>query len=375
VVSGLTVRSFIALVNTPLGIRPEGVVASDVTMLPEKKLGTLDARAAMQRDLLARLQALPGVQTAALTVQYPLGSFVMQADTAIFGRTYPPGTAPNARENSVTPDYFRVLGIPLKRGRAFTAGDTGSSAPVAIVNQAFVRRYVQGLDPLGAHIHSLGWNGTKTQWATIVGVVGDERDQLGLPPYPEIYVPLAQSPAAFTSALLYAPSLDPTVIGREAQGAFAATLPTVVPPDTYTVAQLIINSTGQERFTTILLGALAFIALALALSGIYGVVSFSVTQRTREFGVRIAHGATARDILADVLRRTLRTAAIGVVFGLVIAALAARAIASQLGTVSPLDPATFICVVALVFLSAALASLYPALRATRVQPVDALRYE
>jgi putative ABC transport system permease protein len=375
VVSGLTVRSFIELVNTPLGIRPEGVVASDTTMLPEKNLGTLDARAAMQRDLLARLQALPGVQLAALTVQYPLGSIRVQTDFAIFGRTYPPGTKPNARENSVTPDYFRVLGIPLIRGRAFNVGDRTNSAPVTIVNRAFVQEYLQGMDPLGARIQGAGWNGTKTQWVTIVGVVGDERDVLASPTYPEYYVPLAQAPASFTSALVYAPGVVPAVIGREMQGAFAATLPTVVPPDTHTVAQLVTEHTGQERFATILLGALAFIALALALSGIYGVVSFSVTQRTREFGVRIAHGATARNILADVLRRTLRTAAVGVAIGLVIAALAAHAIVARLGTVSPFDPATFIGVIALIFLSAALASLHPALRATRVQPVEALRYE
>lgn len=375
VVSGLTVRSFINLVNTPLGIRPEGVIASDPTTLPEKNFGTLTERAAMQRDLLARLQALPGVRLAALAVQYPLGSMSVQGDITIFGRTYPPGTTPNARENSVTPDYFRVLGIPLIHGRGFTAGDTTSSAPVTIVNQAFVQLYLQGVSPLGARIHSVGWSGAKTRWATIVGVVGAERDELARPPYPQYFVPLAQAPPPYTSALVYAPGIDAAVIAREMQGAFAVTLPTVVPPATHTIAQLVTERTGQERFATILLGALAFIALALALSGIYGVVSFSVTQRTREFGVRIAHGATARNILADVLRRTLKTTAVGAVIGLVIAALAARAIASQLGTVSPLDPATFLCVLSLIFLCAALASLYPALRATRIQPVEALRYE
>ncbi|HTU81146.1 MAG TPA: ABC transporter permease [Candidatus Acidoferrales bacterium] len=375
VVSGLTVRSFIDLIDTPLGIRADGVVASNPTSLPEKDLGTLAARSAMQRSLLARLQALPGVQAAALAVQYPLGQIVIQMAVPVFGRTYARGTLPNALANGITPDYFKVLGIPLLHGRTFGGSDTTASAPAAIVNDTFVKRYLQGTNPIGTRIQTLGWNGTKTQWATIVGVVADERDGLVRPPSPEYFVPMAQAPAAFTSALVYAPGIDGAVVGREMQAAFKATLPVVQPPQTYTVAQLVAEHTWQARFAVILLGALGFIALALALSGIFGVVSFSVTQRLREFGVRIALGASARQILADVLRRTFATTAIGAAIGLVIAAFAARAIASQLGAVSPFDPVTFASVVALIFLSAALASLHPAVRATRVQPGEALRYE
>jgi putative ABC transport system permease protein len=250
-----------------------------------------------------------------------------------------------------------------------------ASTPVAIVNETFVKRFLQGTNPIGTRIQTLGWNGSKTQWATIVGIVRDERDSLVRPPYPEFFVPITQAPAAYTCALVYAPGIDPAVIGREMQGAFKATLPVVQPPRTYTVAQLVAEHTWQARFATILLGALAFIALALALSGIFGVVSFSVTQRSREFGVRIALGASTRQILGDVFRRTFATTAIGAAIGLVIAALAAHAIASQLGAVSPFDPVTFASVVALIFLSAALASLHPAVRAMRVQPVEALRYE
>jgi putative ABC transport system permease protein len=375
VVSGLTVRSFIDLINTPLGIRAEGVVASDLTMLPEKDLGTLEARATMQRSLLERLQALPGVQAAALAVQYPLGSITMQMIVPIFGRSYAPGTLPNALANGVTSDYFKVLGIPLLHGRAFATSDTMGSTPVAIVNDTFVQRFLQGTNPIGTRIQTVGWNGTKTQWATIVGVVGNERDTLVRPSYPEYFVPMAQAPAAYTCALVYAPGVASAVIGREMQGAFKATLPVVQPPPIYTVSQLVAQHTWQARFATILLGALAFIALALALSGIFGVVSFSVTQRSREFGVRMALGATTRQILGDVFRRTFATTTIGAAIGLVIAALAAHAIASQLGAISPFDPVTFVSVVALIFLSAALASLHPALRATRVQPVEALRYE
>ncbi|HTX56428.1 MAG TPA: FtsX-like permease family protein [Candidatus Acidoferrales bacterium] len=262
VVAGLTVRSFIDLIDTPLGIRTEGVVASGPTTLPERNLG--------------------------------------------------------------------------------------------------------------ARVQTFGWNGTKTQWTAIVGVV---RDALTRPPSPRLFVPMAQAPAAYTCALVFAPNVDPVVIGREIEEAYRATLPMVQPPRTYTVAQLLAERTWQARFATILLGTLAFIALALALSGIFGVVSFSVTQRSREFGVRIALGAKAPQILADVFRRALVTTATGAAIGLAIAAIAARAIVWQLGAVSPFDPLTFASVVALIFVSAALASLHPALRAMRVEPVEALRYE
>jgi hypothetical protein len=262
------------------------------------------------------------------------------------------------------------------RGRVFSVADTMNAASVAIVNEAFVSKYMLGMRPIGARIRGAGWNGTRwARWAQIVGVVGDERDNLAAPPYPEYYIPMAQAPSAYTSAIVYAPNVDSSVISREMKGAFAATLPTVQPPNTFTVAQLVADGTAQTRFAALLLLVLALVALALALSGVFGVVSFSVTQRSREFGVRIALGASTRQILGDVFRRTFATTAIGAAIGLAIAALAAHAIASELGAVSPFDPVTFASVVALIFLSAALASLQPALRATRVQPVEALRYE
>jgi len=373
IVSGLMLRGFVALVHTPLGIRPEGVVVTESVAVPQQ-YGSPAARATMQRALLRRLRVLPGVEAASLALSYPLGDTRIGGSIDVFGRTYPNGGAPFAWTNDVSPEYFRALGIPLVRGRAFTASDATGSAPVAIVNQAFVARILKGTDSLQARIRLQG-PGSAGAWAAIVGVVANERDSLTSAPEPEVYTPAAQASPPYLSSVVYAPRVDVAVAGREVQGAFARTMPLVQPPATYTMPQLVAIATAQARFAAILLGLLALIALLLALSGIFGVVSFSVTQRVREFGVRTALGATARDIVIDVLRRAFVTTATGVALGLVLAAIAARAIASQLGSISPFDPATFATVVVLVFLCTALASLQPAMRATRVQPAEALRYE
>jgi putative ABC transport system permease protein len=374
-VSGLMVRGFIELSHTPLGIRPAGVVMSDLVSLPNGPFATLDARLAAQNHLLAALRALPGVDAASLTVAYPLSGISLNFDTSVLGKHYPEGLEPSAAGNDVSPGYFRALGIPILRGRDITDDDTAQAPPVVVINQSFAQTILSGRGPLGAQIRIAGWNGTKAHWATVVGVVADTRSRLSEPPVAGYYVPLDQAPPMFFSAIVHAPNLDPATVGREMQGAFSNVLPTIQAPQTSTVAGLVAWETRGIRTTAVLLGILSILALLIALAGIFGVVSFSVTQRSREFGVRAALGATARAIVADVLRRTLTTTAIGVAFGVVLAAIAARAVGPQLGAISPFDPATFLTVVVLIFLASGLASMHPALRATRVQPVDALRYE
>jgi putative ABC transport system permease protein len=364
VTSGLMVRSFSALVHTPLGIRPEGLVVSDGLELPGF---------AAERDLLRRLQALPGVKFAALSMTYPLGDAALEGFTRVVGRSFPPGGAPLARVNAVTPDYFRALGITLVRGRVFTDADTAASQRVAIVNRAFVDKYLSGLAPIGAHLILAPVKAP----ATIVGVVSNERFALTRPQEPEYYQPIEQGGDAqpYAGALVYAPRVASAAVGREIQSVFAGAVPLEQPPETYTMAQRFAHATAQARFTTILLGALAVIALLLALAGIFGVVSFSVGQRSHEFGVRMALGATSGAILAGVLRRTLLTAAAGIAVGLVLAVFAAHAISSQLNAVSPFDPLTFFAVAISMAICSLLASLHPALRAMRVEPAEALRYE
>ena len=378
VMSGLMVRSFSALVHTPLGIRSEGVVVSDdATLGPDRPFTTPAAsngrlrEFAPERELLRRLQALPGVKIAAFAMSYPLEDLTLEGSTPVVGRSYPPGGPPLTRANAITPDYFRALGMSLVRGRGVTGADTATSQRVVVVNQEFVDKYLNGIAPIGARITVPPVHAP----VTIVGVVSNERFFLTHPTEPEFYQPIEQAGFPYGGAVVYAPGVAPATIGREIQTAFAREMPLAQPPDTYTMAQRVASATAQARFTTILLGALAGIALLLALAGIFGVVSFSVTQRSREFGVRIALGATSSAIVADVLRRTALTTAAGIAGGLALAAIAARIIAPQLTAVSPFDPLTFAAVAVLIAICSLLASLHPAWRAMRVEPAEALRYE
>jgi putative ABC transport system permease protein len=374
-IAGLMVKGVVDLARTPLGIRPEGVVFSDVVGLPDARFAKLDARRASQQELLARLRALPGVDAAALSVAHPLGDFSLSFDTAVLGKVYPQGESPDASGDDVSPGYFRAIGIPVLRGRAITDDDTAQSLQVVVVNRAFADTILAGRDPIGAKIRIAGWNNTIAHWATVVGVVGNTRLGLSAPQTPEYYVPITQAPPQFMSAVLHAPGLDTATLGREVQAVFAAVFPTMQPPSVSTVADRISAETRQVRMMAVLLSTLASIALLIALAGIFGVVSFSVTQRSREFGVRMALGAGAQTILGDVLRRSVTTTALGVAAGVVIAALGARAAAAQIASIAAFDPMIFTSVVLLMFLAAALASLQPAVRATRIEPVDALRYE
>lgn len=378
-ISGLMLRSFFAVINTPLGVNTSGVVATDAVGLSTSgAFAPTGNNKSVQNDVLRRLQALPGVASAALALTYPTGDIEFQTKIGVLGRTYPPGEEPQALENAITAQYFDVFGVRPILGRVFTAADMESAAPVAIVSERFVQKYLVGMDPLKARIR-IQTDPAKPHLATIVGVMPDERlgvgtsDQSSL--VPGFYTPLAQQPVPFFSAVVRAPGLDPAIAAREVTSAFAGAMPLTPAPQAFTIAQRIANSTEEERLMAILLASLAAIALLLALSGIFGVVSFSVTQRSREFGVRMALGASISGILADVLRRAIATTAIGVVLGITAAALVARAIVAQLGTISPFDPGTFAVVVALIFVSATMAALGPALRATRVEPVEALRYE
>jgi putative ABC transport system permease protein len=375
VLSGLTVRSFYTLTHPNLGIRTTGVLVSDAIGLPSTRYNQPPARLTFARSLLEQIRAIPGVRDAALSVSYPLSEVIVSFTVGIVGKTYPVGNQPDAHLNVVTPDYFGILALPTLRGRILSSNDNGTAQRVAIVNQAFVKRYLSDREPLGTRLRVAGWNGVAPATATIVGVVGNEQQRLSRPAPPMYYLPIAQLAPNVLNAVVLSGTLTPADLDRSLDRALANTDRLLAAPETYTIKNLIDLAAATPRSSVVLLGALAAVAFLLALSGVFGVVSFGVTQRYREFGIRRALGARCSDVLRDVLRRALIISCIGVALGTMIAIIAAHAVASQLDGVSPLDPLTFAAVISLILGCASLAALLPALRATRVDPAFTLRYE
>lgn len=375
ILSGLMARSYFALIESDLGVHARGVVATGVIGLPSRQYSALARRASFERRLLDRLRALPGVDSAALAVSYPLSDMLLQFQIGVIGKTFPVGQEPSVRSDTITPGYFQTLGLPVLRGRAFNDVDTNASAPVAIVNETFARMFGKNGNAVGMRVTTPGWNGTAHATRTIVGVVADERANLEDRARPEFYVPIEQGPPNFVSAIVRSRSIPPSVLETEVRNAVAATDPSIAPPVTHTFDDLIAQSSQEQRSIATLIGSLAVVALLLALFGIFGVVSYSVTQRYGEFGVRVALGARAIGVLADVVVRALKVTVVGAAIGVALAAFCAQAVGSQLYRVSPLDPLTFTSVVALIVVCAGLAALLPAFRAVRIDPATALRYE
>jgi putative ABC transport system permease protein len=375
VLSGLVVRSFFTLIHADIGVRARGVLASDTIGLPQHRYGTIEARAAFEQRLLDRLSAIPGAQSAALAVTYPLSDNSIQFQVGIVGKHFAPNEEPSLAYNAISPAFFKVLGIPVLRGRAFTDSDTASSRPVAIANESFARLYGNNGNAIGMFIQAPGFNGNPHATRLVVGVVGDVRNRLKRPPGPAYYVPLRQAPPDFFTAVVRSASGNAAILRNPVHQAIAQADPAMAPPATYTYDELIAADSMQARSIATLLGSLALIALLLALSGIFGVVAYTVTQRYGEFGLRLALGARAGALMADVLVRALGITAIGVCAGIAIAFFGARAIEPQLYRTSPLDPATFVTVVALIVACTCAAALLPAIRAARIDAATALRYE
>jgi predicted permease len=356
------------LQGTQTGLVTENVLTLRMSV-SEARYGANAAKGAATRYYQAledRMLQIPGVRSAAFINMLPLQSWGRNGDVSIDGRPpSEPGRAPFAELRVVSPRYFRTLGIPLRRGREFNQQDTDSSTPVAIINETLARRYFPNEDPIGR----------KTNRGTVVGIVADVR-QVGLdqPPAAELYQPLSQSPQlAMTAAVATALPVDSVV------GAVGAAIREVDPTQAIynvkTMNRVVSESLSNQNLYLWLLGLFAGLALVLAIAGIYGVISYAVTARTQEFGIRLALGAQGSQVLGLVLSHGAVLVALGLALGVAGAFSLTRLLKALLIGVTPTDPATFAVVGALLAAVALAACLIPARRAMRVDPVIALRYE
>jgi putative ABC transport system permease protein len=376
----LLIRSFARLSGGDLGFDPRGITTARL-MLPDHKYGTPEKKRAFVAAALERVRALPGVESVGETTFIPLSGWHGNRAIDVEGRPAPAAEErPRAEFRCVDEGFFGTMRIPLRVGRVFTADDREGAAPVAVVNEAFVRRVFPGENALGRRIGvQLGQLRPSEaaggpQLREIVGVVGDVRHfGLAQDAEPEVYLPYSQEPAPLVSLLVRtAPGLQ---VGAALKGAVWSIDPEQPVLGVLPLDQLAAESVTLRRVSTILLGALAGIALFLAALGIYGVMAHSVAQRTHEIGVRMAVGARARDVVGLVLREGARMAALGGALGLLAALGLTRLLESLLFGVSPTDPLSFASVVAFLSACALLGCWLPARRAARVDPVVALRYE
>jgi putative ABC transport system permease protein len=368
--AGLFIKSFVQMTSADPGFTPERVLTMRVA-LTEERHGPEDAAPAFYANLFERLRALPGVRTIAAANQMPF----------MGGRSFPPTsvetvdgvTEINVHTASVTPEYFQAMTIPLVAGRPFGVDDRPESPPVAIINQAMASQFWPDESPLGRRVREDAYD--EPVWRTVVGVVGDVKYGLRDTGAPVIHVPFTQRPdhGAFVVMKSDIPPSDVIAAARGIVRSVDSDLPLefAVLPDRIRDSEAAVVG----RFVTAVLGGLGGAAGLLAVLGIYGVLAYTVSQRTHEIGIRMALGASAGAVVRGVVSRGLLMASAGLVLGVAGAVAAARLVESQLFGVSATDPTT-LAIVALLVIGATLAASYiPARRATRVAPIEALRYE
>jgi putative ABC transport system permease protein len=367
--AGLLIKSFAQLWLTNPGFSKEKVLTMTVPQYSDGSQIIPTMRIELCRQLLERVGFLPGVQSVAFASNLPTAGGWTWA-FHIEGRPTPgPGKEPNETVQFVSPSYFRTLGIPLKRGRVFTEQDTEKGLPVAVINEAMALKYWGDQNSLGEHITP-----SKKPY-TIVGVVGDVRqDGLATEPKPGFYLCSYQEPLGETH-LVVRTATEPLSLAAAVRQQVRALDSTLAVADIRTLEMVLSRNVSRQRLVMSLMGVFAFLALLLAMIGIYGVVAYFVSQRQPEIGIRMALGAKAGDILKMVLRQGMALTLVGLALGGIGALALTRWLTSELSGVSPTDPLVFSGVVALMILVSLLACILPARRAARVDPLVALRYE
>jgi putative ABC transport system permease protein len=364
--SGLLIRSFLALTQVDPGFQPGGAMTVRVTLQGADYQNGEQVRVRVDQ-LVERLRALPGVTAIGVGSILPLGGLGALNDFAVDGAPPPP---PNVNQEiavaSASPEYFEAIGAPLKRGRLFNDLDQAKSPMVALLNEAAARKWFPGEDPIGRRVLSGGPR-------EVVGIVGDVLQRTpGQPAAAQMFVPYTQRTGRSIRIVVRAQG-DPLALAPSVREQIRALDPNLPLAEATPLHEVVTRSVARPRFYMSLLTLFAAVALALSATGIFGVMSYAVAQQSKEIGIRMALGARASDVLRSVVGRAMALAGLGVVAGLIAALALGGAIRSQLFGVTIFDPATLSAVVIVLLASAAMASLLPALRAARIDPVTTFR--
>jgi putative ABC transport system permease protein len=374
--AGLLIRSLSQLRQLNPGFNPSSLLTMNVP-LPSAKYPKGADKLAFYNRMLELVEALPGVQSAGITSVVPLGTNFDGRELQVEDQPKPPGQDLSVPTFIVTPGYLLAMQIPLEKGRMFTDADGETSAPVALISETMARNLWPGQNPLGKHLRISGSDKPIEQlsWRSVVGVVSDvKQDRLDAPGEMQFYVPQAQMVNSYMT-LVVRTRVNPTSVATAIREQIHALDKDQVVYAVATMDQLLSGSLALRRFSMLLLGLFATVALLLAAVGLYGVISYTVGQRTHEFGIRVALGAQPGDVLRLVVRHGFTLVLAGVGAGIVAALALTRLLASLLYGISSTDPATF-AVVTVVLVGVALVACYvPARRATKVDPMVALRYE
>lgn len=369
--AGLMIKSFSRLHQVKSGFNPQNLLTAEVN-LPRSKYRDGYQIIAVYQQVLNRIAGLPGVQSASAIHALPLSGNNNSILAVIEGRPLPRGESTSADYRAISPDYFRTMGIPMLDGRAFTDKDAAGSPAVVIVSETMAKKFFPNEDPIGKRL-TIG-DGIAAP-REVVGVVGDVRHfGLDRESTAEMYVPLLQRPWMNITLALRC-TTDPAGLSAAIRNQVRQVDKDQTVSNIRTMEQVLSNSVSQRRFNMLLLSIFATVAITLSVVGIYGVMSFSVTQRTHEIGVRMALGAQASDVLRMVIWRGTILALIGVALGLAAALSLTRVMKNLLFDVSVTDPATFTLIAILLVAVALIASYIPARRATKVDPLQALRHE
>jgi len=378
--AGLLLRSFALLQGTSPGFDPHGALTMDVTLPQVSYPPKSQAQAQFPQAVLARLASLPGVAYAGAAALLPLSDFAYSEVVSIEGKPLPPADeAPEVTKYVVSPAYLLAMGIPLRRGRHFTDGDSAVAPAVVIVSEAAGRRFWPGEDPVGKRITASNlWDrsgGAQIRWSTVVGVAGDVRsERMTEAGGPAVYYPLAQSPVGSLTLVVRART-DPRQLVEPVRRAVWQVDPRLPVYDVETLEQRVSRAEARPRLSSVLLGAFAAFGLLLSALGAFAVISSAVAQHTKESGIRIALGAPRSQVVGWFVKQGMIPVLAGMAVGLAASFAATISLEGLLYGLTRTDPATFAVVAATLLAVALLACALPALRAVRVDPAVVLRRE